>query len=79
MSTTDVLQRMNRIPYNVLYEFINESYTTSQFEKFNDRAADAMKRHDPKGFLIDEILKNILYGDVDMIIDFLQDHLQTDY
>ena len=76
MTLTEIMQKMNAIPYSTLQAFIEESYSIEEYESFHRRSVKNMERHDPKGFRIDEILSNILYGDEEMIVEFIKTHLK---
>lgn len=76
MTLTELMRKMNAIPYSTLQAFIEESYSDEEYEDFHIRSVANMERHDPKGFRIDEILSNILYGDEDLIVEFIKTHLK---
>ena len=67
---------MSKIPYATLQSFIEDSYSDVEYRDFHERSVRVcQKTHDPKGFRIQEILANILYGDEDLIINFIKDNL----
>lgn len=76
MTLLYIIQEMNKIPYATLQAFIEESYNYKEYADFVRRSCDAMDKHDPKGFRIDEICCNIFGGDEDAIINFIKSNLK---
>lgn len=72
MTVADIMSRMREIPYSVLEDFIDENLDCEEYRKFLDKSVRHMSSHDPKGFRIEYILRNILFGDYELIIDFLE-------
>lgn len=74
MSLTEIMQKFSNIPYSVLQKFIEDNLDARQYKDFVDKSVKAMERHDPKGFRIDYIMRNIFYGDCDEIEKYLNDN-----
>lgn len=76
MSVIEIIQSLNKIPYNTLQAFIEDSYNDEEYKDFHERSVKVcFKTHDPKGFRVEEILSNIFCGDEDAIVEFIKQNL----
>lgn len=74
MTVADIMSRMREIPYSVLEDFIDENLDCEEYRKFLDESVRHMSSHDPKGFRIEYILRNILSGDYESILEFIKNN-----